>query len=64
MSEERKTSSMKQLRDYFEKRSEACTIDNEMSSLFALPFVPDPESHPVFGELFQVMSANVIFNIL
>lgn len=54
MSEGRKNSSMKKLREYFETKSEACTIDNEMSSLFALPFVPDPETHPVFGKLFQV----------
>ncbi|CAL8110529.1 unnamed protein product [Orchesella dallaii] len=53
-SEETKTRSMTKLREYFQSKSEACTMDKEMLSLFALPFVPDPEAHPVFGNLFQV----------
>lgn len=54
LGEEKKTSSMVKLKEYFQTKSEACTMDKEMLSLFALPFVPDPETHPVFGPLFQV----------
>jgi len=53
MSVEKKAQSMQKLRVYFETKSEACTMDKEMLTFFALPFVPDPESHPIFGNLFQ-----------
>lgn len=57
LSDEKKAQSFKKLRDYFQTKSEECTTDKEMLSLFALPFVSDPESHPVYGKLFQVQNA-------
>jgi len=44
---------MENLRNFFQQKSDM-TTDPEMLSLFALPYVPDPATHPVFSKLFQV----------
>ncbi|CAG7722678.1 unnamed protein product [Allacma fusca] len=50
---ENKSKSMGELRDFFQEKSDEFSTDEKMLSLFALPFVADPATHPVFKEIFQ-----------
>lgn len=54
LSKEENTMAMKNLRDYFQTRTDDCTKDEEVLKYFALPFVNDLKSHPIFSTLLTV----------
>ena len=51
--EARKAQALAELRDFFQQKTDEFSTDEKMLSLFALPFIADPASHPVFKEIFQ-----------
>jgi len=56
-SEEQQVQAMSHLKNYFEENSGELSKDPTILPLFALPFVQDPKTHPVFKELLQVKHA-------
>jgi len=55
---------MQKFKQYLETNGQALSRTAEFTSYYALPFVPEPENHASFKELFTVSFSNVCFLFL